>query len=173
MAKVEGMTHFCHSDSDLAKLQKKQEIDGANITEFFETPEIEKTIAKLKKFGLSADDLAEEEAEIGKEKKKRALFKIKTENETYPVFSLNGLLEEIRKKGRRGVVIQRYKGLGEMNPGQLWATTMDPARRTLLKVVLEDAVATDEMFTILMGDAVQPRREFIEKHAPEVKRLDI
>ena len=60
-----------------------------------------------------------------------------------------------------------------MNPEQLWATTMDPSRRTLLKVILEDAVGADEMFTILMGDAVQPRREFIEKHAPEVKRLDV
>ncbi|MDI6733064.1 MAG: DNA gyrase subunit B, partial [Planctomycetota bacterium] len=93
--------------------------------------------------------------------------------EVSPVKSLRNLLRSIRRIGQKGLDIQRYKGLGEMNPEQLWDTTMDPARRTLIKVMIEDAIKADRMFTILMGDEVEPRRDFIEKHALEVKNLDI
>lgn len=83
------------------------------------------------------------------------------------------LITSIINGGRKGMVIQRYKGLGEMNPSQLWDTTMDPEKRVLLQVKTEDVVAADEIFTILMGDQVEPRREFIKKHSNQVRNLDI
>jgi DNA gyrase subunit B len=93
--------------------------------------------------------------------------------EEMPCLSLLDVLHKVREHGREGISIQRYKGLGEMNADELWETTMDPANRVLMKVTMEDADAADEMFTILMGDAVEPRRQFIERHALEVKNLDI
>ncbi len=101
------------------------------------------------------------------------LYKIKKQKKEYYVYSdkeLNRLLEEI---GRTGVELQRYKGLGEMNAEQLWETTMNPETRTLLQVSIEDATLADEVFSMLMGDKVGPRKEFIETNAKYVKNLDI
>lgn len=96
----------------------------------------------------------------------------KGNNQTY-LYSDEELEKHLEENGRNGVSIQRYKGLGEMNPTQLWETTMNPETRTLLQVSLEDAMAADQIFTILMGDRVEPRREFIQTHAREVRNLDI
>jgi DNA gyrase subunit B len=87
--------------------------------------------------------------------------------------SLVEVIETVKSLGQRGLSIQRYKGLGEMNPEQLWETTMDPTRRVLLQVTLENAYTAEEIFSILMGEQVEPRRQFIEQHALEVRNLDI
>jgi DNA gyrase subunit B len=104
----------------------------------------------------------------------KAKYRLVHEQDQIPVRTLRDLLKAIRTVGRKGLKdVQRFKGLGEMDADQLWETTMDPARRTLLKVTIEDSIQAERMFTVLMGEEVEPRREFIERHALEVKFLDI
>jgi DNA gyrase subunit B len=100
-------------------------------------------------------------------------FSISENGASISIDSREGLLSHILSQGRKELTIQRYKGLGEMNPGQLWETTMNPDSRTLMKVSIDDAVQTDAIFTILMGDSVEPRRRFIEENALNVRNLDV
>ena len=100
-------------------------------------------------------------------------YRIQTREGPKEISSSTELLEMVYATAKKGLTIQRYKGLGEMNPTQLWETTMDPERRTLLQVNVQDSVQADEIFTILMGDQVEPRREFIVTHALEARNIDI
>lgn len=178
--KVEGEYKFLFDDDELAattkKLHKKLGKDTElKITEFYEARELNKLSASLEKLKIDIAnyDPPEEEGKTRKKEERKPLFKAKTEKEAQDLFSLKDLLTFVLNRGKRHITIQRYKGLGEMNPEQLWETTMDPEKRVMQQVTVEDAVAADAMFTVLMGDQVEPRRKFIEKHAPEVKILDI
>ncbi|HEX8697609.1 MAG TPA: DNA topoisomerase (ATP-hydrolyzing) subunit B [Myxococcaceae bacterium] len=103
----------------------------------------------------------------------RPPYTVKLEGGELTAYSVQEVLAAVRKDAQKGLGLQRYKGLGEMNPEQLWDTTMNPATRTLLQVQLKDAVESDEVFSLLMGEAVEPRREFIERNALDVQNLDI
>jgi len=142
-----------------------------------ESREIEEIVKRLSKQGIQFDrfDVQVEKPSTPYEdvQAKSAPFQIRSKETLIPVYSLRELLREVKTLGRKGMEVQRYKGLGEMTAQQLWETTMDPEKRTLLRVSMDDAVEADGIFTILMGDAVDRRREFIQEHAPEVSFLDI
>jgi len=182
-------SQFVYTDEKLAKLTKNHE--EAEYTEIFEAEDIEQIQKNFEKMGLTLEQYYKMEPKVAAASKKRTakkkttrkavskqetlkpLFLVESEKDKNEFYSLKEVLSFVRTQAQKGMHIQRYKGLGEMNPLQLWETTMDPVRRTILKVALEDAVEVDNTFSILMGDEVAPRREFIETHAHDVKDLDI
>jgi DNA gyrase subunit B len=195
MIKVEGEPQFVYSDDELAKLIKKEEKNKGrlevvednegsqteenhkiDLVEFYEAEDILGVKERLAKFNIDIEEYEASEEQKSKDEErgvKSAAYVFITESgKEIPVRDIKEMISAVKKIAHEGMSVQRYKGLGEMNPDQLWASTMDPETRTILKVTLEDAVKADEMFTVLMGDMVQPRREFIEKHAKEAN-IDI
>jgi DNA gyrase subunit B len=131
-------------------------------------------VDKLQDLGFDVTAEMEPSSDGKKAEEKKALYQLAADGEEKDLFSISELLEAIKDAGRKGASIQRYKGLGEMNPEQLWETTMDPQKRKLLVVKLDaNSSEAEDIFTVLMGDKVEPRRQFIESHATEVQNLDI
>jgi DNA gyrase subunit B len=141
------------------------------VQELHEVKQINRGLRQLREqFGLGAPDLVEAPRVAGREPPVRFVLESGDSKRALP--QLRELVPEVRRLGEKGLTITRFKGLGEMNAEELWETTLDPARRTLLKVQVDDASRAEEMFRTLMGEKVEPRREFIQKHAREVKDID-
>jgi len=153
---------FLFKEGQLASFGEIEELDHVEIYESHQIGKIDESFAKI---GISLENYLPQEKD---------LFTVSSEDgEEVSCNNLKTVLSEVRKIATKGMNVQRYKGLGEMNPEQLWESTMDPQKRTLMKVVLEDTVAADSIFTILMGGQAEPRREFIQANAHEVKNLDV
>jgi DNA gyrase subunit B len=164
--------HQAHAPADEAAVEDGAGAPGPfRVTELHEVRTLNKWLGRLRdEFGLRAEVLLPVEV-TGDEPPAR--FVLHRDGEDHPLLDLRALVPMVRRLGEKGLKITRFKGLGEMDAEQLWETTMDPTRRTLLQVRLDDAAAANDLFTTLMGDDVEPRRQFIEKHALEVKNLDV
>lgn len=159
---------------DSVKTEENKEEEEENnsetirLTEFVFCKELDKAAEVIENNGLLIDQYIppEDPAEEGK-------FFLISGGEEIRVRCLGEVLEGTKTMGKKGMDIQRYKGLGEMNPDQLWETTMDPEKRTLLQVMIGDVVEADNLFSILMGEVVEPRRNFIQQHAADVENIDV
>ena len=190
--RAEDMTNFSKVESAAIKLNEyfkpleNQTLKFYNImvdedveTKVCSLRLVIKTASRTKKFKISAGFLRSPEfADLvnsfdGIKKYAKALFKIEREKDTREFSSLTEFSEFVIQDGKQGAYIQRYKGLGEMNPEQLWETTMNPINRTLLQVKIEDTLEADQVFTVLMGDQVEPRRKFVEENALNARNLDV
>lgn len=152
-------------EEERAKEKNVFSVKPIPIIELYDPEHLTSLQNRLSEFGFAFEQFYTVERHI--------LDLIPSDEEAIQMFTLKECLDYLRVNGRKGIEIQRYKGLGEMNADQLWDTTMNPEIRTLIQVTLPDAVAADRMFTMLMGEDVPPRREFIEQHALFVKNLDI
>ncbi len=190
---VDGEEKFFHSDADRDQFLRDEKIyidetataesiteaDAASYqrlqknTELHEVKEMEKLFSQLEQYGLSIDDyfLTQEESVTGE--KLPTKYALAQEDKMSDVAGIAQMIPEIHKLGKQGIEVKRFKGLGEMNAEQLWETTLDPNKRVLLRVTLEDAGEAERMFSVLMGEDVERRRQFIEDHALEVKNLDV
>src|SRR5688572_16977998 len=147
------------------RLQKNQELH--------EVKELEKLFVQLEQYGLSIDDyfLTQEESVSGE--KLLTKYALVQDEKSHDIAGVAQILPQVHSLGKQGIEVGRFKGLGEMNAEELWITTLDPSKRVLLRVTLEEAGVAERMFSVLMGEDVERRRQFIEEHALEVKNLDI
>ncbi|MEZ6132924.1 MAG: DNA gyrase subunit B [Planctomycetaceae bacterium] len=160
-----------HTDGDEEVRDELVEIEPVcKLVDLHEIKTLNDQMARLKDFGFTYNDFVP----AGVQNAEQIYpFRIERDDSTVQLVSLRDVLPELRKLGEKGLKLTRFKGLGEMNSDELWDTSMDPEKRVLLQIRMDDAAAADEIFRVLMGDLVEPRREFIEKHALDVKELDI
>ncbi len=144
--------------------------DALQVFDLHEIRVINQTLKQLKAYGITSDNLL---PRFNKASEPVYPYVIKNPDGDVPLATMRELVPTLRKMGEKGLRLTRFKGLGEMDPEELWETSMDAEQRLLLQVTMEDAAAADEIFRVLMGDHVEPRREFIEKHALDVKDLDV
>ncbi len=163
-----GLSGEDESDTALIEKTKNGSTRRARHEELYESGAIKELLDKLARKGLSVDHYSAQD---------KPLFELiegeGDKQQIKPLFSIPEILGSVKEVGRRGLQIKRFKGLGEMNPKELFETTMNPARRKLLRIDLTDAIEAEEMFTKLMGEEVEPRRQFIEDNALNVRNLDI
>ncbi len=164
-----SVTPDIDSSENAAEGSEEEVAPTYHVIELYEVRTINAGLKELQAMGYAISDLIPKERTGSTESR----FKVVRDEVEIGISDLRELLPTIRQAGERGLQITRFKGLGEMNPEELRETTLDPSNRSMLKVTLLDAAAADEMFRVLMGDKVEPRREFIEKHALEVRNLDI
>lgn len=190
--KIEDTYRFIYSEEELISLKKEHELvqrkkydetlasippeevteemkvfipKGLSVVEIFDPKEFFEIQSKLSEYHIPVERYLIPNGE---------LFTIHEEGDkVHLVYTLKELIKFLKNNGRKGIEIQRYKGLGEMNADQLWDTTMNPETRTLIQVTIPDAIAADHVFSMLMGEDVPPRRDFIEQHALSVKNLDV
>ena len=158
---------------EAAAEEEVPEVEPPEPEELFGAKELNKLARKLETRGIDLADWHLEAQQEPGEEKARTKFTVASEGESVDVAGVAQVLPAIRRLGQKGMEIQRFKGLGEMNAEQLWQTTMDPGRRTMKRVLIEDAAEAEHIFSVLMGPAVEPRREFLEMHALEVRNLDV
>ncbi len=163
-----GLSGEEESDTSLLEKAKNGSTRRARHEELYESQAVKDLLEKLSRKGFSVEHYSAQD---------KPLFEViegeGEKQQVRPLFSIPEILSSIKEVGRRGLQIKRFKGLGEMNPKELFETTMNPVRRKLLRIDLADAVEAEEMFTKLMGEEVEPRRQFIEDNALNVRNLDI
>ncbi len=189
---VGGREEWCHTDAEVDALRERQRrklgrdlvvedapvgdakaplaVDAFFEQEFHEVRTVNRGLEELRRFGLDTADLLPPVRLAGREPPVR--LRLENGENSRALSTLRNLVSDVRRMGEKGLSITRFKGLGEMDPEELWDTTLDPTRRILLQVQLDDALKADEMFRTLMGEKVEPRRDFIYKYAIEVKDLD-